>query len=107
MVGFSPDTLITLFIEVYDRMIKDKFYALNTVNDGRNDGKFSYEESKWYLIFLFPFVYPLRAWIHEVFILQSFDKDVTPNEFGWGLSRWWEFEMMIRYLYSLLTIYAF
>ena len=70
-------------LEFYDKMIKEEFYALETVNDNRFDGKFSYEQSKW-------------AFIHEIFMLQAVDEAVTPPEFWWGLSKWWEFEMTVR-----------
>jgi hypothetical protein len=70
-------------LEFYDKMIKDQFYALETKGDGRFDGKFSYEQSKW-------------AFLHEVFILQGVDEAVTPTEFWWGMSRWWEFDLTVR-----------
>lgn len=89
--GIAMTVVYHFDYSVYDKLIKDKFYAINTRGDELGDGEFAYEESKW-------------AFLHEIFMLEVYNEDVDPVAFDWGLTRWWEFEV---FLSSSLCLHLF
>ena len=74
--------------EYYDKMIEQKFYEVKT-NEQNSDVKLAYEESEW-------------AVMHQIYMLESYNDAYTPVEKDWGLARWFEFELTIRFYLELV-----
>jgi hypothetical protein len=74
--------------EYYDKLVEQKFYDVKT-NEQDSDVKLAYEESEW-------------AVMHEIFMLEAFNDALSPVEFDWGMTRWWEFELTIRFYLELV-----